>query len=206
MIFSKNPHKRAKSIFNLIAPIYSSLDSYVKKGYKRAINNIQEEIDLKGKSVLDIGSGPGAWAALFKENGAEKVHGVDFAKNMVNKAKKRYSPQISFSVGDAGNLTDFEDNSFDIVTASFLLHGVTEDIRQNILSEMKRISKKHIIINDYFGKTNFIARFLEYLEKSDYKHFKSNFCNELNNNFELVKRKTASFGTSVYFATKILKL
>ena len=201
MIFSKNPHKRAKSLFNLIAPFYGALDSYVKKGYKRAINNIKEEIDLKGKSVLDIGSGPGAWAALFKENGAAKVHGVDFAKKMVNNASKRYSPAITFSIGDAENLNDFEDNSFDIVTASFLLHGVTKDIRQNMLKEMKRISRKDIIINDYYGKTHFIAKFLEWLEKSDYKHFKLNFCKELKNNFSDVKKITASLGTSVYFAS-----
>ena len=201
MIFSKNPHKRAKSLFNLIAPVYGALDGYVKKGYARAIRNIKEEIDLTGKSVLDIGSGPGAWAALFKENGATKVHGVDFAKKMVVNASKRYSPGITFSVGDAENLTDFEDNSFDIVTASFLLHGVTEDIRQNMLNEMKRISKKDIIINDYYGKTHFIARFLEYMEKSDYKNFKLNFCNELKNNFTDIKKRTASLGTSVYFAS-----
>lgn len=202
MIFSKNPHKRAKSIFNLIAPIYSALDGYVKKGFSRAMGNITQEINLSGKSVLDIGTGPGAWASLFKENGAKKVHGVDFAHKMVKKASKRYAPEITFSVGDARNLSEFEDESFDIVTGSFLLHGVTEDVREEILREMKRISKKHVIINDYYGKTPAVARFLEYLEKSDYHHFKKNFCNELKNLFPEVKRVKASFGTSVYFADK----
>ncbi len=202
MIFSKNPHKRAKSIFNLIAPIYSVLDSYVKKGFRRAIDNIQNEIEITGKSVLDVGTGPGAWAALFKEHGAAKVHGVDFAKKMIKKANKRYAPAITFSVGDGENLSEFEDNSFDIVTASFVLHGVKEDTRRVMLSEMKRISKQYVIINDYFGKTPAVARFLEYLEKSDYHHFKVNFCNELNSQFPNVKKEKASFGTSVYFASK----
>lgn len=202
MIFSKNPHKRAKSIFNLIAPIYSILDSYVKKGFQRAIHNVLEEIDLQGKSVLDIGTGPGAWAALYKQHGAMKVHGVDFAGKMIKKANKRYAPGITFSTGDAENLSEFEDESFDIVTASFVLHGVKEDTRRIMLSEMKRISRQHVIINDYFGKTPAVARFLEYLEKSDYHHFKANFCNELNNHFPHVKKEKASFGTSVYFASK----
>ncbi|MEN8122369.1 MAG: class I SAM-dependent methyltransferase [Bacteroidota bacterium] len=202
MIFSKNPHKRAKSIFNIIAPIYSALDSYVKKGFRKAISNVHNEINIEGKSVLDIGTGPGAWAALFKEHGASKVHGVDFARKMVKKANTRYAPGITFSTGDAENLSEFEDGSFDIVTASFLLHGVTEDKRKIILHEMKRISKQHVIINDYFGKTPAVARFLEYLEKSDYHHFKANFCNELNANFPKVKKEKASYGTSVYFASK----
>ncbi|MCK5278190.1 MAG: class I SAM-dependent methyltransferase [Cyclobacteriaceae bacterium] len=202
MIFSKNPHKRAKSIFNLIAPIYSALDSYVKKGFSRAIHNVVEELYLEGKSVLDIGSGPGAWAALFKEHGASKVHGVDFAQKMILKANKRYAPAITFSIGNAENLSEFEDETFDIVTASFVLHGVKEDKRKLILDEMKRISKQHVIINDYYGPTPAVARFLEYLEKSDYHHFKANFLNELTNHFPLVKREDASFGTSVYFAFK----
>jgi len=169
-----NVLKWHKWIFNLIAPFYGALDGYVKKGYNRAIKNINEKIDLKDKEVLDIGSGPGAWAALFKENGASKVQGVDFAKNMVKNANKRYAPNITFSIGDAENLTEFKNNSFDIVTSSFVLHGVKKEIRQNILNEMKRISRKHIIINDYYGKTHFIAKILEWLEHSDYKNFKKN--------------------------------
>ena len=183
MIFSKNPHKRAESIFNLIAPIYSALDRYVKRGFRRAIHNVAKEIKLEGKNVLDIGTGPGAWAALFKEHGAAKVHGVDFAQKMINKANARYNHSITFSKGNAENLSEFDDDSFDIVTASFVLHGVTEERRRIILGEMKRVSRQFIVINDYYGPTPAFARFLEYLEKSDYLHFKANFINELNNHF-----------------------
>ena len=206
MIFSKNPHKRARSIFNLIAPVYSALDSYVKKGFRRAMHNVKNELDLTGKSVLDIGTGSGAWAALFKEHGASKVHGVDFAQKMINRANERYAPAISFSLGDAENLSDFEDESFDIVTASFVLHGVKEDKRKIILAEMKRISKHYLVVNDYYGPTPAFAQFLEYLEKSDYHHFKANFTNELKSHFPHVKREEASFGASIYFASKNLAL
>lgn len=202
MIFSKDPHKRAKSIFNLIAPIYSTLDRHVKKGFKRAIHNVSTEINLEGKNVLDIGTGPGAWAALFKEHGAAHVHGVDFAQKMIHKANVRYKSTMTFSVGDAENLSEFEDDSFDIVTASFVLHGVKEDRRRIILNEMKRVSKEYVVINDYYGHTPAFARFLEYLEKSDYHHFKANFLNELDGQFSHVKRIDASLGTSVYFASK----
>ena len=202
MIFSKDRHKRHQQIFNLIAPIYAVLDTHVKKGYNKAINHVINNIELNGKSVLDLGSGSGAWAALFKEHGAEKVYGVDFAKQMVKKANKRYAPNITFSMGDAGNLSNFEDKSFDIVTASFMLHGFNSEYREKILNEMKRIARQAVIINDYYGKTPFIARFLEYLEKSDYINFKNKFCDELKNKFPKVKRESASFGSSVYFAFK----
>lgn len=202
MIFSKNPIKRHQQIFNLIAPIYSALDLQVKKGFKKAIQQVNTEIDLKGKSILDLGTGPGAWAALFKENGAGKVHGIDFAKYMIKQAQKKYAPSIEFSVADATNLNKFENNSFDIVTASFMLHGFGSDYRKKILQEMKRIAREIIIINDYYGKTPLIAQILEYFEKSDYKNFKKNFCEELKEHFPKVKRKKASWGSSVYFAYK----
>lgn len=185
----------------MIAPIYSALDNYVKKGFQRAIHIVVKELDLEGISVLDIGTGPGAWAALFKEHGTSNVHGVNFAQKMINNANKRYAPGITFSIGNAENLSEFEDESFDIVTASFVLHGVKEDKRKKILNEMKRISKQHVIINDYYGPTPAVARFLEYLEKSDYHHFKANFYDELNSHFLYVKREDASFGTSVFFAS-----
>ena len=200
MIFSKNPVKRHKQIFNLIAPVYSALDSYVKKGYAKAMKHIVQEVDLKGKSVLDLGTGPGAWAALFKEHGAQKVHGVDFARLMIKRAQKRYNPEITFSVGDATNLKDFPDKSFDIVTASFMMHGFGKDYRKKILKEMKRIAREVVIVNDYYGKTPWIASFLEYLEKSDYKNFKKTFCDELRIHFSKVKHQKASWGTAVYFA------
>ena len=198
----KNPHKYAKLIFNVIAPVYSALDKYVRVAFRKSFFNIKKEIDLEGKCVLDIFSGPGSWAALYKENGAIKVHGVDIATRMVKKAQEKYSPEITFSVSKGNDFPEFEDNSFDIVTASFVLHGMKQEYREKMLSEMQRISKKHIVINDFFGKTPFFIQLLEFLERSDYKHFKKNFCNELNAKFIGVKKVKASFGTSVYFAVK----
>ena len=200
MIFSRNPIKRHKQIFNIIAPIYGALDGYVKKGYRKAFKLILNEVNLENKSVLDLGTGPGAWGALFKQHGAGKVHGVDFAKLMVKRAQKRYSPEITFSVGDASNLSEFEDNSFDIVTASFMLHGFKRSYREKILKEMKRIAREVIIINDYAYDTPLFMQFLEYMEKGDYINFKKTFCDELKEHFPKVKREKASGGTAVYFA------
>lgn len=199
---TKPPHQHAKRIFNFIAPVYASLDSFIRLVYKRAFRIINSEIDLKSKSVLDIGTGSGVWAALFKEHGAEKVHGIDIAERMIKRAKIRYSPEIEFSLTNGTDFKQFRDNSFDIVTSSLVLHGMKKNYREEILSEMQRISKKHVIINDFYGKTPVIIQFLEYLEQSDYKHFKKYFLNEINDKFNIVKRKDASLGTSVYFASK----
>jgi len=198
----QNPHGYARFIFNLIAPIYSLLDNYVKRAFRKSFANVLEVVDIKDKDVLDIGTGPGAWAALFSQNGAKRVHGVDIAEKMIFEAKKRYSPKISFSLSNGNDFSEFLDNSFDIVTASLVLHGMKQQYRQKIVSEMQRISKKYVIVNDFYGKTPWIVRFFEFLERSDYKHFKQNFLNELSAEFVNIKRIEASAGISVYFGEK----
>ncbi len=198
MNLKDSPDNRHKRIFNLIAPVYGLLDRYVRRNFEAANRIACRMVDVKGKRVLDIGTGTGAWAALFLENGAGEVHGIDFAEKMIRVAKKHHGEFIRFNTGDAMNIENFEDQSFDIVTASFVLHGVKEEKRRMILSEMKRLSKDAVIIHDYHGPTAAFTRFLEYMEKSDYIHFKSNFYNELTEMFPNVKRKNLRNGAAVY--------
>ena len=199
--FSKDPNKRAKFIFNLIAPIYGRVDAGLIKNYSHAVGIVDEEIDIKGLRVLDLGTGTGAWAEMFRLNGAEKVHGVDFSAKMLEVGKRKH-PEISFSLGDAENLIDFEDNSFDLVTASYVLHGVKEDKRRRMLEEMNRISKKHIVIHDFAGDTHLFLQFLELMERSDYKNFKKSFCDELKSIFIETKKIESVNGSGLYFAVK----
>ncbi|MCD6090487.1 MAG: class I SAM-dependent methyltransferase [Bacteroidales bacterium] len=199
--FSKDPDKRSRFIFNFIAPIYGYLGTSVERNFVSSMNAVTKNIRVEGKDVMDLGTGTGAWAANFKRAGAKQVLGIDFASKMLDKAKSTYS-NIEFVQGDAENLKQFADNSFDIVTASFVLHGVKEHKRSNILREMSRVSRKHIVIHDFIGKTPLSIRFLEFMERSDYKYFKLNFCNELNMHFSHAQKISTKFGTGIYIAEK----
>jgi ubiquinone/menaquinone biosynthesis C-methylase UbiE len=201
MLISRDPVKRHKSIFNLIAPIYGALDSMVKKGFKKAIENVTGITNIEGKTVLDIGTGAAAWGSWFADYGA-KVHGVDFAPLMIAKARKLYGDKMEFSVGNGMNLEQFDDNSFDIVTTSFVLHGFPFKKRNLILKEMHRISKDLIIVNDYHGPTPAIGRFLEFMEGSDYLNFKKNFPDELKAISPHSMACKAGTGQAVYFGAK----
>lgn len=200
--FSNDPNKRAKFIFNFIAPIYGRVDGTLKKTYSQTLNIIEKEIPISQYTVLDLGAGTGAWSAAIKHAGAKSVHGVDFSEKMLIQARQKHK-NISFSQGDIENLSLFDDNSFDIVTASFVLHGVKQAQRKKILSEMNRITKKHIIINDFIGRTPVFVRILEFFERSDYKYFKQNFCNELKEIFPKVTKIYSQYGSGVYLANKI---
>ena len=195
--FSKDENKRAEFIFNLIAPLYSKMNHSLGANYSKVIKTLKGEIDIEGKKILDIGSGTGVWLAVYKNNGAGEVLGVDFADKMVIESNKNY-PNLNFMQGDAEDLHQFEDNSFDIVTASYVIHGVTQNHRNKMLSEMKRVSRKHIILHDFKGETPLFVRFLEFMERSDYKHFKLNICDELKTISNKVKSIKLKYGSGLY--------
>ena len=199
--FSKDANIRAKFMFGAIAPIYAKVDPHLVNGYQKVIERLDAEIQIEGKTVLDIGTGTGAWAMKFTQKNAAKVHGVDLSPKMHKIAKEKH-PEIEFSIGNAENLTAFPDNSFDIVTASFVVHGVTADRRKKMLSEMKRITKKHVVLHDFIGKTPYFVRFLEFIERSDYKNFKQNICTELQAKFSTTKKIQSEYGSGLYIASK----
>jgi len=78
-----------------------------------------------GTLVLDVACGPGYIAAGADARGAHAI-GIDFAADMVAKARRRY-PKIEFREGDAENLS-FDAASFDAVVCAFgLLHIAEPD-------------------------------------------------------------------------------
>jgi len=197
--FSKDANKRAKFIFNLIAPIYAKVDKSLTNNYKDVISLLKDDINLKDKTVLDIGAGTGAWSKAYLHGGAQSVTGVDFSKKMVDVSQAKH-PEINFTVGDAENLSDIDSDNFDIVTAAYVLHGVKNNRRQKILSEMKRVSKQYVVIHDFSGRTPIFVRFLEFMEKSDYINFKQSFCDELKQLFNNVRKVDTKYGSGIYIA------
>lgn len=195
--FSKDENKRSEYIFNLIAPLYSKMNHSLGANYSKVIKTLKREINIEGKKILDIGSGTGVWSAVYEKNGAGETLGVDFANKMVLESRKNY-PHLNFMQGDAENLHQFEDNSFDIVTASYVIHGVTQEHRTRMLSEMKRVSRKNIVLHDFKGDTPLFIRFLEFMERSDYKNFKENICDELRLISPKVKSVDLKYGSGLY--------
>ena len=76
----------------------------------------------KGLKVLDLGCGDGTTALPEARLGAD-VLGVDIASNLVAAGNKRADEEglsnCRFQEGDASNLHELEDNSFDLVVSIF---------------------------------------------------------------------------------------
>ena len=199
--FGNDPDKRARFIFNFIAPIYGFVDSGLANDFGKSADLLNREITLEGKRILDVGCGTGAWGASLYQFKPKAVFAIDFSIKMLNEARKKH-PEISFQQASAEDLRIFQDDEFDIVTASYVLHGVTKDVRKRMLSEMKRVAKEYVVIHDFYGRTDYFVRFLEFMERSDYKNFKKHFMNELKEDFAEAKMIDTKRGTGLYIGKK----
>lgn len=92
--------------------------------------------DLKNKKLLDVGCGPGIHIKKYVERGAECI-GIDLSSEMIKLAKE-HCPTAKFETGNIYDLR-FDDDSFDIVTASFVLDHVKD--LDKAVKEVKRVLK-----------------------------------------------------------------
>jgi len=83
---------------------------------------------VRGLDVLDLGCGEGYFARNLSLQGAENIEGVDLSSEMIERAldeENREGLGIRYRTGDATGLSDFSDNSFDLVVAVFLFNYMT---------------------------------------------------------------------------------
>lgn len=93
----------------------------------------------KNEKVLDVGCGNGRFSKYLE---GTDYTGVDFSKNLISEAKKRF-PDKKFIVGDVLSLP-FQDNYFDKVYSIAVIHQIPkEEYREKALKEIKRVLKKN---------------------------------------------------------------
>ena len=106
----------------------------------------------KGMKVLDLGCGDGTTALPAARLGAE-VLGVDIAKNLVDAGNKRAQQEglsnCKFQEGDACNLQDLKDQSFDMVVSIFGAMFAPKPF--DVAKEMVRVIKPggHIVMGNW---------------------------------------------------------
>ena len=92
---------------------------------------------IKGRKVLDLGSGEGFGAAILAGS-ATHVVGVDVDRQTVEHSKLNYAgPDLEFYVGTALDLSTFEDGSFGAVVAFEIIEHVKD--QERVLDEVVRV-------------------------------------------------------------------
>ena len=125
-----------------------------------------ETLPLKGtEKVLDIccanGKGTRIIASMIPEG---EVFGIDLNPKMLAfaAAKSKNQPNVKYRVGNCAEIP-FEENTFDLITATLALHELPTNILKNVFSEIRRVLKPggRLLILD-FVLPNPLPSFLRY--------------------------------------------
>ena len=93
---------------------------------------------VAGRRVLDLGSGEGFGASILSSGEETEVVGIDIDERTVEHAQLNWAgPRTSFEVGDALDLSEFEDGSFGAVVAFEVIEHVDE--QERVLAEVARV-------------------------------------------------------------------
>jgi ubiquinone/menaquinone biosynthesis C-methylase UbiE len=113
-----------------------SEDLYIAEKTKVILDIIPKEC----ATIVDVGCGDGAITNVLAEK--HKVIGLDLSKV----ALKHLSAKTSPITGSADYLP-FKDKSIDMVLSSELLEHLPNEVLTRAISEIKRISKKYVLIS-----------------------------------------------------------
>ena len=116
--------------------------------------------------VLDLGCGDGTTAIPLEQLGAEVV-GIDIARNLVDAGNKRATAagltRLVFQEGDACNLHDVRDNSFDLTLTVF--GAMFAPKPYDVAKEMVRVTRPggRIVMGNWIPNdpTSFVSQMLK---------------------------------------------
>ncbi len=153
---TKNLEKHEKDKYNFLVSEHEyGLDFRREKQITRITKSLGEVSssfidilsELKNQEryrVLDVGSGPGGimeW--LLKKHGAD-VYGIDISDKFVELSKKHFPHIKNVFVGNARNMSMFQDSYFDLVQHLDGMEHIPVKWEEDCLKEAVRVSNKYI--------------------------------------------------------------
>lgn len=160
------------NLFNTIAPVYGLFFDKQRHWFNGVLDRMQPNLDVRDYStILDVGCGTGALCSVLSDRGMS-VTGVDPASAMLRRARSSAENQrVRFLSGNAVAGLGFADQSFDLVIASYVAHGMPQSHRLLMYAEMARLARSRVIICDYNQNRSLLTSLVEWLEQGDYFHF-----------------------------------
>ena len=159
-----NLNKPLKVKYNLVSKLYDLLDCpFEIFRYKKIRQTVWKSCTGR---ILDAGIGTGRNIPFYPKN--SKVYGIDISEGMIAKASKRaekLNRKVKISKYDMIH-TNFPDNFFDTVVATFLFCVMPDKLKQKALKEIKRICKTNgkIILLEYeYSKKTVRKLFMKFL-------------------------------------------
>jgi len=121
---------------------------------KLMVNAIKDCGIVPPAQIIDVPTGT-ARLAIDLANIGYDVTGLDISNKMIEQGRKKLQNtpienKVKFEVGNGESLP-FQDATFDCSVSLRLFGHVPPDTRCNILKELSRVSKSHVVIA-YYGK------------------------------------------------------
>lgn len=122
--------------------------------YKRQLFlRLFDRLDFAGKTVLEIGSGPGGNLLQAHSKGAKSVTGVDVSQQMVSLARENLQGKNIEVIKINGRDLPFPDRTFDLVfTSTVLQHNVDETALIALVNEIARVAAAKIVLFERIEK------------------------------------------------------
>jgi ubiquinone/menaquinone biosynthesis C-methylase UbiE len=127
---------------NIIAGDDEPFYRYKRKEFLRLLN----EVEFTGKTVLEIGHGPGGNLIEIHRHQPKRLTGVDISDQMIKLARNKVPSDVELVKID-GTKLPFSDGEFDLVfSATVLQHNTDEIMLKNLIAEMARVSRNKVIL------------------------------------------------------------
>lgn len=127
-----------------------------------------ESLDMKGKSILDVGCACGSIAAGLAQAGGF-VSGCDLSQHMIDLGKAKW-PDFPLFVCDATNLHLWRDNTFDLIHSAQVFEHFKPELVPFILKEIHRVTKPNGVMFAAFDTVELFARQKRVMETEDPTH------------------------------------
>lgn len=132
-------HAKTKAVYEDSRIVEEYFQVYVKTMDRELASTFVSSLS-SGRQVLDLGCGPGHYAGLISELGAQ-VTGLDYSSAMIAKARE-VAPRATLVVGDMFELNSiFAENSFDGIWANASLFHMQAEEVDKVLSSMNHVIK-----------------------------------------------------------------
>lgn len=132
-------------------------DKMMSEGGSKGIEKMFQGIDLRGKKLLDFGSGLGGVAVYLASCHQAHVAGIEINGPMIEEARRRLPAglrgKVTYDFIGLDLKLPFSDESFDIVYSKGVLVHLSQEQRKDVFREFHRLLKKggKIIIHDWLS-------------------------------------------------------
>jgi ubiquinone/menaquinone biosynthesis C-methylase UbiE len=122
-----------------------------------SVNCLLKKYNIIPENVLEIGSSAGYRLDGIKKDFPEStVFGIDPSKSAISWGKKKYK-DINLEIGTSDDLSNYSDDSMDLVIVGFVFYVVDRNLLFKTVNEINRVLKNGgyiILIDFYSGKTS----------------------------------------------------